>query len=61
MTAKMGEKMWSTFTGRLTKFELKNPLEIFMDERKHVHLLANRLGKALNLTYILQNFGDFDF
>ena len=45
MTTKMSGKkiMWSTFTRRLTKFELKNPLEIFMDERKHVHLVANQL------------------
>ena len=55
MTAKMSEKiMWSTFTGHLTEFELKNPLEIFMDER-NVHLLANLLGKALNLAYIWHN------
>ena len=26
-----GKIKWSTFTGRLTEFELKNPLEIFMD------------------------------
>ena len=62
MTAKMSERvMWSTFTGRLTKFELKNPLEIFMHERKHVHLVANRPGRALFLTFILQIFLDFDF
>ena len=52
----MSEKiMWSTFTGRLTEFELKDPLEI------HAHLLANLLRKALNLAYSLQNLLDFDF
>ena len=65
MTTKMSEKfMWSMFTGRLTKFELKTPpppLEIFMDERKHVHLVANRLCKALFFQFILRNFLDFDF
>ena len=32
-----------------------------MDERKHVHLVAIRLGKALFLPFILHNFLDFDF
>ena len=46
MKAKMCEKivtLWSTFTDGLTKIEQKNPFEIFMGERKHVNLLANRV------------------
>ena len=32
-----------------------------MDERKHVHLDANRLGKAVFLPFILQIFLGFRF
>ena len=55
--------MWSTFTGRAVwqNSSWRTPLEIFMDERKHVHLVANQLGKALCLLFILQIFWDFDF
>ena len=64
MTAKMSEKSCGLYVyGPFDKIRVEEPplRLVFMDERKHGHLVANRLGKALFLPYILQNFWDFDF
>ena len=63
MTTKMSEKfMWSTFTGRLIKFELKNPPWDFHGWKETCSFkVANRLWKALFRQFILQIFFGFRF
>ena len=58
MQAKMSEKiMWSTFMGRLTKFELKNPLGIFIGERKTCSFTCKLTMKRIESYYFTEFWG----
>ena len=61
MTVKVSEKKSHRVyvCGPFDKIRAEEPREIFMDERKHVNLVANRLGKALFLSFIFTEFFGF--
>ena len=59
MTAKTGEKiMRFTFTGRLTKFELKTRLEIVMGEKKTCSFTCKPTTKRIeSCVYFIELLG----
>ena len=57
MTVKMSEKiMWSTFTGRLTEFELKNPPWDFHGLKNTCSFTCKRTTKSIESCVYLTDF-----